>query len=218
MDTITFLCNEEYVPSTVINSRCFFGGFWIPDPVEHNCTLVIGKLSDWYGISKHAINYVLAILCTCHKISLTNLVVIPSTTAIVELNLVQEEKMFPFFDCPNDILVYNCSVYSNTEDLHVSWQVYLQDGRILFYTHNSSSFMDVTYLDSNIISTLTYYDESGYLESKLQLSLLKGVMLNGTVIECGIYDLNIAEVTVFTNTSGMEHSYSYPIILITFLQ
>ena len=43
MDTISFQCSEAYVPSLVISSKCIFGGFWIPDPEEHNCTLIVGK-------------------------------------------------------------------------------------------------------------------------------------------------------------------------------
>ena len=42
---VTFQCDaDEYVPSVVLDSTCSNLGMWVPDPEQHECTLIVGKL------------------------------------------------------------------------------------------------------------------------------------------------------------------------------
>ena len=183
-NTINFQCDDDYIPSILMSSTCTFGGFWVPPPEDHNCTFVVGKL----GIS------------FVHD----NDPVFPEGT--VNLELSSEMKQFSFFHCPNDTIQYDCLIHSNTEDLQLTWTIYMPDERILKHTFNSLSFlMNIHYLDSNINTALTLYDNNS-IGSELQITKQKNVELNGTIVECGIDDLDVDSVEIFVNTSGIRHN------------
>ena len=42
--TVTFQCDEDYVPSLVRTSTCTGYGVWEPNPAEHNCSLIEGNV------------------------------------------------------------------------------------------------------------------------------------------------------------------------------
>ena len=124
----------------------------------------------------------------------------------VNLELSSEMKQFSFFHCPNDTIQYDCLIHSNTEDLQLTWTIYMPDERILKHTFNSLSFlMNIHYLDSNINTALTLYDNNS-IGSELQITKQKNVELNGTIVECGIDDLDVDSVEIFVNTSGIRHN------------
>lgn len=62
-NTITFQCDEGYIPSIITSSTCTFGGLWIPPPEEHNCTLVTGKLFVNTIMSMHIVPMLHVIGC-----------------------------------------------------------------------------------------------------------------------------------------------------------
>lgn len=114
-------------------------------------------------------------------------------------------KIFPFFDCPGDTLSFICAINSNTEDLLLTWTIHLLSGEILTLTYNTSSLIEsMDRLDRNINATLTDYNyANGSIESTLQFTQLKNVVMNGTIVECAIHGLDSEMIPVLINTSGM---------------
>ena len=45
--TVTYQCNDGYRPSLSFISTCTEDAMWMPDPEEHNCTLVVGMLAHF---------------------------------------------------------------------------------------------------------------------------------------------------------------------------
>ena len=118
------------------------------------------------------------------------------------MELSSEMKQFSLFHCPNDTIQYDCLIHSNTEDLHLTWTIYMPDKRILTHTFTTSSFiMNMHYLDSNINTSLTSYGTDS-IGSELQITLQKNVVLSGTIVECRIDDIDVDSVEIFVNTSG----------------
>ena len=42
--SITFECDEGFLPSAPMNSTCMGNAMWYPAPQDHNCTLITGKI------------------------------------------------------------------------------------------------------------------------------------------------------------------------------
>ncbi len=112
----------------------------------------------------------------------------------------------PDMNCPGDTLFYNCSIESNTEYLHLIWNVSFPDYDVLpeVITYNDTSTLlsrdDQGY---NISTTLTRYGE-GHIEATIEITLTDNFTMNGTLIlvECSITDLESDSLTYIVNTSG----------------
>ena len=76
-----------------------------------------------------------------------------------------------------------------------------QDIITIHYT-NDSDWNAMSYLDMNITTTLTQYRSDEFVESEIVLTVLQGVPMNGTVLECRSEDLASANEVVYVNTSG----------------
>ena len=107
-------------------------------------------------------------------------------------------------DCPGDTLTYNCSIESNSETLHLTWNITFPEEMPIYFTFNSTSILFTRY-DWNIgvSAFLTRYSDQEYVESIVTFTLLDNVTLNGTKLECRIADLDNEVIAVSLNTLGM---------------
>ncbi len=106
-------------------------------------------------------------------------------------------------ECPGDTIVYRCSIRSNSETVQLRWLVTFP-GQItitILYTNNSDQNA-VNYLPMNLTARLTQYKNNEYVESDIQLTVLRNVSMNGTVLECRSEDLASEHEIVHINTSG----------------
>ena len=113
--------------------------------------------------------------------------------------------------CPGDSISYNCSITSNTENLHLTWTVTFPGLQPIYFTYNSTSpTYETDYLNMNISVTLRGYHATAtsefvneaYIESVLTFTVLKNVTMNETKLECSIADLHNDTALLFINSSG----------------
>ena len=114
--------------------------------------------------------------------------------------MLEVNRASPDIDCPGDRTVYNCSILSNSEDVHLTWHI---DDPELNITYSETSTLNTTDdLNFNISSSLTKYISDVYIESIISLTLLKNVM-NGTLVKCSIDpNLDSDSMIMSVNTSG----------------
>lgn len=120
----------------------------------------------------------------------------------VTLNQVKE---LPAVNCPGDIVLYNCSVESNTEDLELTWRISLPNKTIFTVTHNSFSTLDTNEVDMIFDSTLTTYSDT-FIESILVLTLLDNVSMDGIIVECSIHDLDSEIIELDVDFTGTKYT------------
>ena len=106
-------------------------------------------------------------------------------------------------ECPEDIIPYNCSIKSNSETVHLTWNVTLPGQMPLNITYygyleNSNSFL----LNSYITTLLTGFRNDEFIHSMLEVTVVPGIPTDQITIECSIDDLGSDAVTIFINTSG----------------
>ena len=107
--------------------------------------------------------------------------------------------------CPGDMISYRCSVYSNSENVQLMWLVTLpQENSVMILYNNLSDVNSVNHLSVGITSKLTQFTNDQFITSELELSVLRGVSRNGTLIECTSEGLDSESQVVFVNTSGMH--------------
>ena len=125
--------------------------------------------------------------------------------------------MSTVIDCPGDTIIYNCSILSNSEMVHLTWHVTFPGLIPINITYDSTSSINVIdILDMNTSVVLLRYEADQYIESVITFRLLKNISMNGTILlECSIaphLDHNTAAIIV--NTSGMNTFYCITINLI----
>ncbi len=104
-------------------------------------------------------------------------------------------------DCPGDTLSYNCSIESNTENLHLTWSVEFPDQLPIEITYDYDSSMAVDLMDDMDITSTLVDIRDGYIQSVITLVVLNASM-NGTTVECRIAQLDYDKVVIPINTSG----------------
>ena len=105
-------------------------------------------------------------------------------------------------DCPGDTISYNCSINSNSKDLHLTWRVNFPDRAPIQIMYDNSSALNRTdHLDRNISTTLTKYIANEYIESVITLTVLRSVGMRSVRLECSGRDLNnqSEEVNIFAS-------------------
>ena len=120
------------------------------------------------------------------------------------LTLVGQNSVRQGIDCPGDTVSYNCSILSNSENVHLYWNVTfpgLMPISIFYYDTSNVNIMD--YWPMNISSILLDYRRGEYIESIIVLTVLKNFSMNGTELICGITDLINKSVIVQIDTSSM---------------
>ena len=106
-------------------------------------------------------------------------------------------------DCPGDTIQYACSVQSNSETVQLRWRVMFPgQAAITILYSNDSNLNATTYLPMNVSTILTHYQADRRIESELELTVLRNVSMNGTIIECASEDLDNATLIVNVSTSG----------------
>ena len=139
-----------------------------------------------------------------HSLLLIDCLFFVSHPANVYLGFLGNEMKLEAIDCPGDTVSYNCSIESNTEDLHLVWTVEFPDPfEILEMVYTDDPLVhlgDVDLLDMDV-STILVETREGFIHSNITLTVLNASM-NGTIVKCSIADLDSDDVTIFINTSG----------------
>ena len=114
-------------------------------------------------------------------------------------------------NCPGDILRYMCSVRSNSEVVQLNWRIYFpgQDTIYMFIYTNESERNVVEYQPMNITARLTQLENNQNVQSVLELTVLRNVSMNGTLLECRSEELASENVTVYVDAAGNPHCSSY---------
>ena len=108
-------------------------------------------------------------------------------------------------NCPGDTILYRCSIASNSETVQLTWLVTLPGMVPVNITYDNTSIPNTvdTAFGNNITTTLTNYTVDLYTESTIMFTVLRDVVMNGTMLECISEDLDIYTTTVFVNISRM---------------
>ncbi len=190
--TVTYQCNNRYRPSSVFSSTCTSIASWIPAPEEHNCTNII-------GIDQ----FVMPEQCYCAYFPLVS----------VSLNQLERNRSRPDIDCPGDTISYNCSIQSNSENVHLEWSISPVFPGDFFIMHDNTSML---YKRDNIsmgfTSLLTQYRSDEYIESIIIFTVLTNVTLNFnlTALLCATENFLTFRVSrVIFNTSGITTIATY---------
>ncbi len=121
--------------------------------------------------------------------------------ATVILEFLESTKKLDEMDCPGDTISYNCSIMSNTEDLHLTWSVEFPNSLPINITYSDDgSLREIDMLDVGIRATLMDF-RGGYVQSSITLVVFNSSM-NGTIVKCSIANLDLDNVTILINTSG----------------
>lgn len=104
-------------------------------------------------------------------------------------------------ECPGDMVAYNCSVHSNSENVQLTWIATLPNQTTFNMTYYNAYHSSVS-LGMGISTVLTEYVEDQYIESIILLTVLQNVSLNGTQLECRSAGLDIMTLIVLINISS----------------
>jgi hypothetical protein len=118
----------------------------------------------------------------------------------VKLNIVQRR---PFIDCPGDTIIYNCSIESNSENVHLRWKITFLGESPVEIMFDSSSTENMVVNDSQISAILIRYTSEKYIESAIFFT----PEMRSVIINCGS-DVSSVEESVLYNTSGIHIIYS----------
>ena len=128
------------------------------------------------------------------------------STASVTLDLIRE----PDIDCPGDFISYNCSIFSNSETVLLTWRVTFPDFPMMPFTitYDEQSLVDngnndYISLNTGYSSTLlTDYVQDEYIKSILVFELSSNITFNDTKVECESADLDNMTTYLSINSSG----------------
>ena len=178
---VMFWCNNGFLPSEIMISTCAHTKEWIPPPQEFNCTPITGQK-------------LIFIILDCQH----------SFAAFVTISPLVRNVSRSDIECPGDSISYRCSIQSNSEYIELTWKILFPDGNSVNFTYNNTSTTNqLEVLGHRTITTvLSSYIPEVYAESILTLTVLEGVDMNGTEIECSSSELNSSAVKVYFNTSG----------------
>ncbi len=107
-------------------------------------------------------------------------------------------------DCPNDVITYNCSIQTNSENIFLLWEFTFPNGmqpQRVMYNSSSTLQLPTTLVGMGFQVRLTDYVLDKYIESVVEVTLIMDVDVNRIVLGCST-DIADAEVTVIVNTSG----------------
>ena len=100
-----------------------------------------------------------------------------------------------------DTISYTCSILSNSERVHLTWSVTLPGSMPVTITYDNTSILNnMDNLAMGVNTVLTTYRNDEYIESLIVFTILRNTVLNETILECSISDLDSREVTVFVNS------------------
>ena len=122
--------------------------------------------------------------------------------ASVKLRQLERNVSRNDIECPGDMILFNCSVQSNSENVQLTWEVTFPDQTTLNITYYNHSGITVHDLGLGSSTSLTEYIEDHYIESTITFTVIQTVQLNGSQLECRSSDLDSETLDVPVNTSG----------------
>ncbi len=83
-------------------------------------------------------------------------------------------------DCFGDIISYSCSIFSNSETLHLTWCVTLPGHLPINISYDMMSDLDtIEYFPHDIKAVLTEYRRDMYIQSNINFKVSENIDLNG---------------------------------------
>lgn len=105
---------------------------------------------------------------------------------------------------------YQCSIQSNAPDPQLTWVITFPQLSPIKYTYHNDDLIDNTVmLDMNISISLRKYASNGSIESVIELTLLSGITMNGTLLECNIHGYAKVTENILVNLSGNPSATIY---------
>ena len=118
------------------------------------------------------------------------------------MNLLERNTARLDIDCPGDTKIYNCSIHSNSEMVHLVWNIILPDFMPLTIIYDNTSILNkIDSLDISFLTMVTNYNSGEYIESIIFFNVLGNITRSGTLLECSISDLDTESLTIFENIS-----------------
>ena len=118
------------------------------------------------------------------------------------MNLLERNTAKLDIDCPGDTIIYNCSIHSNSEMVHLVWNIILPDFMPLTVIYDNTSILNkIDSLDISFLTMVTNYNSGEYIESIIFFNVLGNITRSGTLLECSISDLDTESLTIFENIS-----------------
>lgn len=178
---MTYWCNDGYRPSGSMTSICNVTGLWTPVPEQHNCTEVEGEIYLYNQVS-----YRYTFLSCSATVSITK--------GVLESDI----------ECPGGILSFNCSIKSNSENVHLVWRVTILGDEPITITYNeTSALQDVDTVNTFIDTSLESYTSEEYIQSLLFYTVLATdpAILVAT-LECSITEIASVSIDIISS-AGM---------------
>ena len=98
--------------------------------------------------------------------------------------------------------MFNCSIQSNSEYIYLTWEITFPRETPIEFTFDNSSTQNVMMdYDFGISAVFTEYTRDEYIESNLQLMVLRQD-INGTVVTCRTDVQSTTHIALF-DISGM---------------
>ena len=106
-------------------------------------------------------------------------------------------------DCFGDIISYSCSIFSNSENVHLIWRVSIPGLLPMSIIYNMTSDLNtIEYFPQSISALLTDYRRDILIESNINFKVLMNSNLNGTLLECAIANLSTKSVRLQVSSLG----------------
>ena len=102
-------------------------------------------------------------------------------------------------ECPGDIILYNCSIQSNSEAVHLTWRVTLPGEIPISITYPNPS---ISFNSTYITTSLTGFRSDEFIHSTLEVSLQPDILTEEIMIECSIGDLGNDTAIIDITESG----------------
>ncbi len=102
-----------------------------------------------------------------------------------------------------DTVSYNCSILSNEETVKLTWSVTLPGSMPVTITYDNTSVLNnMDNLAMGVNAMLTVFRQDAYIESLIVFTLSRNTVVNETILQCSISDLDSRAVTVFVNSTS----------------
>ena len=105
-------------------------------------------------------------------------------------------------ECPGDIVPYNCSIESNSENIHLTWHVSIPGQMPINITYSSANHGHVTRLNNYITTYVTGLRRDQFIHSTLELTVEPEIPADQIMLECSISDIGNDSADVFINISS----------------
>ena len=121
---------------------------------------------------------------------------------MASLTLLERNTARTDIDCPMDTISYNCSIFSNSETVHLEWRVTLPGVMPIDITYDNTSILNnIDNLAMGVNTILSMYRSDEYIESIIVFTIIRNIILNETMLECTINGLDSEATTVFVNST-----------------